>query len=50
MQTDDAGYWHNVINTGEIDLKLYSLYAPPEHPPGTVHPTLADAEADPHHH
>jgi len=27
--------WHNVINTGKKDLKLYTLYAPPEHPPGT---------------
>jgi hypothetical protein len=28
--------WHNVVNTGDGDLKLYSLYAPPEHPDGTV--------------
>ena len=27
-----AGKWHNVINTGSIPLKLYSIYAPPEHP------------------
>lgn len=40
-----AGTWHNVINTGSSDLKLYSLYAPPEHPAGTVHPTKADADA-----
>ena len=45
-----AGYWHNVINTGDVDLKLYSLYAPPEHPAGTVHATFADSEADHHHH
>jgi mannose-6-phosphate isomerase-like protein (cupin superfamily) len=40
-----AGVWHNVVNVGEGDLKLYSLYAPPEHPDGTVHRTKADAEA-----
>jgi mannose-6-phosphate isomerase-like protein (cupin superfamily) len=45
-----AGYWHNVINTGDVDLKLYSIYAPPEHPAGTVHATFADSEADHHHH
>lgn len=40
-----AGVWHNVINTGPGDLKLYSLYSPPEHPDGTVHGTKADARA-----
>jgi len=40
-----AGSWHNVTNTGDEPLKLYSLYAPPEHPRGTVHPTKADADA-----
>ena len=40
-----SGTWHNVINTGREQLKLYSLYAPPEHPDGTVHRTKADAEA-----
>lgn len=40
-----AGTWHNVINTGADELKLYSLYAPSEHPDGTVHRTKADAEA-----
>lgn len=39
-----AGVWHNLTNTGESDLKLYSIYAPPHHPHGTVHPTKADAE------
>jgi mannose-6-phosphate isomerase-like protein (cupin superfamily) len=38
-----AGTWHNLINTGDIPLKLYSIYAPPEHPFGTVHKTKADA-------
>jgi mannose-6-phosphate isomerase-like protein (cupin superfamily) len=40
-----AGTWHNVINTGTGALKLYSLYAPPEHPDGTVHVTKAEADA-----
>jgi mannose-6-phosphate isomerase-like protein (cupin superfamily) len=40
-----AGTWHNVVNTGDGDLKVYSLYSPPEHPPKTVHRTKADAEA-----
>ncbi|KIL48179.1 cupin domain-containing protein [Jeotgalibacillus soli] len=40
-----AGTWHNVTNTGTIPLKLYSIYAPPEHPFGTVHLTKADALA-----
>lgn len=43
-----AGTWHNVLNVGGSDLKLYSLYAPPEHPDGTVHRTKADAEAAEH--
>jgi mannose-6-phosphate isomerase-like protein (cupin superfamily) len=43
-----AGVWHNVVNTGEGDLQLYSLYAPPEHPEGTIHRTKADAEAAEH--
>ena len=34
-----AGTWHNVINTGNTPLKLYSIYAPPNHPFGTVHVT-----------
>ena len=38
------GTWHNVINTGNRMLKLSSLYAPPQHPKGTVHRTKADAE------
>lgn len=38
-----AGTWHNVINTGRTPLKLYSIYAPPQHPRGTVHRTKAEA-------
>ncbi len=45
-----AGYWHNVINTGDVPLKLYSIYTPPEHRPGTVHATAADSAADHHEH
>ncbi|SCZ10293.1 cupin domain-containing protein [Alkaliphilus peptidifermentans] len=39
-----AGKWHNLINTGCTPLKLYSIYAPPEHPRGTIHETKEDAE------
>jgi mannose-6-phosphate isomerase-like protein (cupin superfamily) len=39
-----AGVWHNVVNTGDGELKLYSLYSPPEHPDRTVHRTKQDAE------
>ncbi len=42
---------HNVINSGERSLKLYTLYTPPEHAPGTVHKTRDEAiaaEADHH--
>lgn len=46
-----AGKWHNLINTGNIPIKLYSIYAPPSHPHGTVHKTKADAmAAEEHHH
>ncbi|MDQ0415198.1 cupin domain-containing protein [Mesobacillus stamsii] len=40
-----ARTWHNVTNTGNTPLKLYSIYAPPNHPFGTVHRTKADAMA-----
>jgi mannose-6-phosphate isomerase-like protein (cupin superfamily) len=43
-----AGVWHNVVNTGDGELKVYSLYSPPEHPPQTVHRTKADAMAAEH--
>lgn len=43
-----AGTWHNVINTGNIPLKLYAIYAPPQHPGGTVHRTKADEMASGH--
>ena len=40
-----AGTEHNVINTGAEELKLYTLYSPPNHPDGTIHATKADAMA-----
>jgi len=39
-----AGVWHNVVNAGDNELKLYSIYTPPEHPDGTVHVTKAEAD------
>lgn len=43
-----AGTWHNLINIGNVPLKLYSIYAPPQHPKGTVHKTKANAMAAEH--
>lgn len=39
-----AGKWHNILNTGNKPLKLYSIYGPPDHPHGTVHKTKKEAE------
>jgi mannose-6-phosphate isomerase-like protein (cupin superfamily) len=44
-----AGTNHNIINTGSVSLKLYTIYAPPNHRDGVVHHTRADAEADNEH-
>jgi mannose-6-phosphate isomerase-like protein (cupin superfamily) len=44
-----AGTKHNIINTGKVPLKLYTLYAPPNHREGVVHRTRADAEKDTEH-
>jgi mannose-6-phosphate isomerase-like protein (cupin superfamily) len=44
-----AGTRHNIVNTGAAPLKLYTLYAPPNHRDGVVHHTRADAEADSEH-
>lgn len=41
-----AGANHNIINTGNVALKLYTLYAPPNHRDGVVHHTRDEAEAD----
>jgi mannose-6-phosphate isomerase-like protein (cupin superfamily) len=43
------GARHNVINTGNRDLKLYTIYSPPEHKDGTVHRTRAEALAQEEH-
>ncbi|MCL2849700.1 MAG: cupin domain-containing protein [Micrococcales bacterium] len=45
-----AGTWHNITNTGTGDLRLYTLYGPPDHRPGTLHATQHDAQDDPHEH
>lgn len=45
-----AGTWHNITNTSETPLRLYSIYAPGEHPHGTVHTTKADSDAAEHDH
>ena len=41
-----VGTSHNLINTGDIPMKLYTLYSPPNHRDGIVHETKAEAEAD----
>jgi mannose-6-phosphate isomerase-like protein (cupin superfamily) len=45
-----AGKWHNLINVGDESLKVYSLYAPPEHKHSTVHETYVEAMEAEHHH
>jgi mannose-6-phosphate isomerase-like protein (cupin superfamily) len=45
-----ANMWHNVINTGDKPLKLYTIYAGPDHLPGTLHRTHEDARNDPNEH
>jgi mannose-6-phosphate isomerase-like protein (cupin superfamily) len=45
-----AGYWHQVRNTGNADLKLYTIYAPSEHPAGTIQRTYQEAAAQHHDH
>lgn len=44
-----AGAKHNIINTGAEPMKLYTIYAPPNHRDGVVHHTRSDAEADSEH-
>ena len=44
-----AGAKHNIINTGTVPMKLYTLYAPPNHRDGVVHHRRADAERDTEH-
>lgn len=45
-----AGTRHNFVNTGLGDLRLWTVYAPPQHAPGTVHRTKAEADADEEDH
>jgi mannose-6-phosphate isomerase-like protein (cupin superfamily) len=54
IKSDDAivvpaGARHDIVNTGEKPLRLYTVYAPPEHRDGTVHATKADADAADEH-
>jgi mannose-6-phosphate isomerase-like protein (cupin superfamily) len=44
-----AGTNHNIINTGHVPMRLYTIYAPPNHRDGVVHHTRGDAEADHEH-
>ncbi len=41
-----AGTWHNVVNTGRIPLKVSVIYAPPNHPQGTIHISKEDADRE----
>ncbi len=43
-----AGTRHNFVNTGSSPLRLITIYAPPEHAPGTIHQTKAEADAAEH--
>lgn len=45
-----AGTWHNLINTGKESIKLYSIYAPPQHPFNTIHKTKIDSDKAEEHH
>lgn len=44
-----AGANHNIINTGDKPLKLYTLYAPPNHRDGVIHKNKTNAEGDEEH-
>lgn len=55
VEDDDAVFvpadlWHNIKNTGDKPLKLYTIYAGPDHLAGTIHPTHEDAKNDPNEH
>ena len=45
-----AGTRHNLVNGGTGDLKLYTVYAPPQHAEGTIHRTKAEADASEEHY
>lgn len=38
------GQWHNITNIGDEPMKIYSLYAPPHHAPGTIHESQSDED------
>lgn len=42
-----AGKWHNIVTEGDKPCKFYSIYAAPDHKPGTIHATKEDADNDP---
>ncbi|MBU3698171.1 cupin domain-containing protein [Dechloromonas sp.] len=44
-----AGVNHNIVNTGTVPLKLYTLYSPPNHRDGVIHKSRSDAEGDSEH-
>ena len=44
-----AGTKHDIVNTGKVPLKLYTIYSPPNHRDGVVHETRAEADADKEH-
>lgn len=55
VEDDDAVFvpadlWHNITNSGDEPLKLYTIYAGPDHLAGTVHQTHEDAKNDPNEH
>lgn len=45
-----AGVEHNIINTSDAEMKLYTVYSPPNHRDGVIHKTKADASADEEEH
>ncbi|MDO8496783.1 MAG: cupin domain-containing protein [bacterium] len=45
-----SGVEHNIINTSDVEMKLYTVYSPPNHRDGVVHKTKADASADEEEH
>jgi mannose-6-phosphate isomerase-like protein (cupin superfamily) len=54
VESDDAvivpaGARHNVVNSGDEPLRLYTIYGPPEHRDGTVHSTKSEADASEEH-
>ena len=44
-----AGTKHNIVNSGSVPMKLYTIYSPPNHRDGVIHTTKAVAETDNEH-